>query len=231
MHKDDKYAEFVEHPRFGRGPRITGLDPDADDWNVNVRGIGFLCEKKKIRMHEKLVGKVDDFTRDLLTRSDAFIPGTALKADRARQHSPVPYTHYYDLERKCRDCKRPFIFFAEEQKHWYETLGFDNGANAVRCPQCRKNNQALVRRLRRYEVLLKQTPRTEAETLELAECAITLLENGAFATTLCQRIRSFLKKVPEPGDLLRKHGELRQRLVDFEKATVASPSPKAKPNS
>ena len=44
----------------------------------------------------------------------------------------VPVTHYYDVTRTCRDCDRPFIFFAQEQKHWYEQLGLPLEADCAR---------------------------------------------------------------------------------------------------
>ena len=40
--------------------------------------------------------------------------------------------------KKCRDCQRGFIFFAVEQKYWFEDLGFYVDADCVRCPECRK---------------------------------------------------------------------------------------------
>ncbi len=87
----DKYADFVEHPRYGRGPRHTGLNPQ------------------------------DNFTQGVYlgwhSPEGQRIPETAVAADTTKQVSkPVAVSHYYDLKRKCRDCNRMFIFFADEKK-------------------------------------------------------------------------------------------------------------------
>jgi hypothetical protein len=53
---------------------------------------------------------------------------TAVAADVSRQiFTTMPVTHYFDVKRVCRGCQRPFLFFADEQKHWYEELGFSIG--------------------------------------------------------------------------------------------------------
>jgi len=106
----ETYDSFVEHPRYGKRPKLTGLNPRHDD-----EGVWLNPELS------------DDYR----------IPGTAIQADLSRQ-TPATYqvTHYFDVKRFCRDCHRRFIFFAEEQKHWYEELGFPLQADAARCPLC-----------------------------------------------------------------------------------------------
>ena len=95
----DEYATYIEHPRYGRRPRITGMNPET------VYGGDVFIHwhsSKKCR-----------------------IPNTAILADLSQQTpATVPVTHYYDVKRHCLDCGRSFLFFAEEQKHWYEVLGF-----------------------------------------------------------------------------------------------------------
>src|SRR5690242_18136380 len=109
------YEQFVVHPRYGRGPRITGLNPD--------RGFGA----------SHFVWWSSASTR---------VPFTAVVADSKRQQpSCVPVTHYFDERRVCVDCHRPFLFFADEQKHWYEELGFTVNSECVRCVPCRKREQ------------------------------------------------------------------------------------------
>ena len=34
--ESDRFAEFVEHPRYGREPRVTGLNPQPHDKGVNL---------------------------------------------------------------------------------------------------------------------------------------------------------------------------------------------------
>src|SRR5262249_1916680 len=126
------------------------------------------------------------------------IPGTAIAADLSRQTpATVPVTHYYDIDKVCRDCGRKFIFFAEEQKHWYEELGFPLEAEAIRCPPCRKRLQRIGRIRKRYEQLFPLHLRTLEETLEMADCCLTLVEEGVFHLRQTERVRMLLKRVQE----------------------------------
>lgn len=93
------YANFVKHPRYGRQPRFTGLNPQT-----NFDSHTFL------HWHSPQSCRIDN---------------TAIVADLDKQvAATVPVTHYYDVERQCRDCNQMFIFFAAEQKYWYEELQF-----------------------------------------------------------------------------------------------------------
>ena len=111
-----KYADYVEHPRFGKEPRLTGLDvTDLPDGTV-------YCH-----WHSPVGVRV---------------PGTAVAADVTRQRrATVHVTHYYDAKRVCRQCERPFLFFADEQKYWYEELAFPLEADCLECPPCRKDDR------------------------------------------------------------------------------------------
>src|SRR5262245_24947594 len=92
---DDAEVTYVEHPRWGSRPRRTGLDVT----------------------HIRYGGDAILRWQDSPARGVRVIRGTAVAADLERQ-SPgtIPVTHYYDLERRCRDCGRLFLFFALEQK-------------------------------------------------------------------------------------------------------------------
>jgi hypothetical protein len=108
------FRDFVTHPRYGQGPRITGLDPQDGPETAGV----FL------HWH---------------SREGVRIPDTAIPADLSRQTpATCAVTHYFDSKRQCADCGEPFIFYADEQKHWYEELGFGLDADCVRCVVCRK---------------------------------------------------------------------------------------------
>src|SRR5262245_55821329 len=86
----DEYASYVEHPRFGRGPRLTGLNPT--------------------RAHTS-------FAHLLNPGHGKPIPSTAIEANPDRQAPRAGgVAYYWDFRRVCVDCARPFIFFAEEQK-------------------------------------------------------------------------------------------------------------------
>lgn len=164
-----KYDDFVEHPRYGRAPRITGLNPQTDlatghpylHWNATAR-----------------------------------IPNTAVEADLSRQsRATVAITHYYDVERTCRDCRRPFIFFALEQKHWYEELGLPLEADCVRCVPCRKRQHGIAAQRERYEELFHVENRSPDEDLEMADCCVALIEAGVFHHRQTERVRALLKRV------------------------------------
>ena len=186
-----KYADYVEHPRFGRYPQITGLNPESNlttgqpflHWNATDR-----------------------------------IPNTALEADVSRQ-SPamVPVTHYYDVKRTCRDCDRPFIFFAQEQKHWYEELGLPLEADCVRCVPCRKRQQGIALKRERYEELFHVRERTPAERLEMVECCLSLIEEGIFHRRQTQRVRELLKQVEAHAEMADVAKALRRRLAALER--------------
>ena len=204
------YADFVEHPRFGRGPRFTDIRP-----------------------REKPVGY-----RLTTYISDNSIGGTAIEADLKRQaFSPVPVLYYFDLKRDCVECGRPFIFFAEEQKYWYETLGFVLDADCIRCIDCRNRQHGLEGQRRRYEELFHCDCRTIDENLEMAECSLTLMEEGTFHLRQNERVRMLLNRLADDRDETteRRYNEIQRRLLRIETGQRGeqshAPEPKAGPVS
>ncbi len=164
----DKYAQYVTHPRYGQRPRVTGLNP-KEDYGGDV----FLhwASPKECR-----------------------IPNTAIPANRSRQApATVPVTHYFDVKRKCRDCGKPFIFFAEEQQYWYEELDFGLESDCVRCVPCRKRQQGIGYKRERYEELFHIADRTIDQNLEMADCCLALVEEAVFYRRQLQRARMLLK--------------------------------------
>lgn len=172
MAATDEYAGFVAHPRYGQRPRITGLNPETD----------YATGKPFLHWHSP---------------EECRIPNTAIPADLSRQSpATVPVTHYFDVKRQCRDCDRLFIFFAEEQKYWYEELGFPLESDCVRCIDCRKKQQGLEQKRYRYEELFHVSGRTIAQDLEMADCCLSLVEGSVFNKRQLQRVRMILKKLP-----------------------------------
>lgn len=205
----EDYAEYVDHPRFGKAPRFTGLDPNPDSPDVHLHWNTHFLSQSQLRMIERALGWrptiPDDGTR--------MVQGTAIEADLSRQFpATVPVTHYYDIDKVCQDCGHRFIFFAEEQKHWYEQLGFPLEAEAVRCPLCRKRLQHIARAREGYERLFHFPSRTVEETLEMAECCLTLVEEGVFHERQTERVRMLLKSVPEERQSERRFADLSTRL-------------------
>ena len=170
----DKYAHFVVHPRYGQGPRITGLNPTED------------------------LGRTDFHWH---SGDGVRVPNTAIQADLSRQSPPtVQVTHYFDATRECRDCGKPFLFFAEEQRHWYEELGFPLESDCVQCVRCRKRQQGLARTRARYEELFHLAARTTDQQFEIAECCLSLVEAGMFHLRQLEHVRAFLKSLPSELD-------------------------------
>lgn len=121
------------------------------------------------------------------------IPNTAVRANTARQlTATVAVTHYFDLDRICRDCQQPFIFFAYEQKYWYEELGLRLEADCIRCVPCRKRHRKIADARRRYEVLFHIPEKTAEQALEMADCCLQLISDGVFTQKQTERIRMLL---------------------------------------
>jgi hypothetical protein len=137
------------------------------------------------------------FFFSILVSSD--IPNTAIKADVDRQKfRSVPKAHYFDERRVCRDCRRKFIFFAEEQKYWYEEIGFPIEATAVRCVECRNIQQGIGRLASRYVELMGWPNRTTEQSLEMAACCLSLIESGTFNRRQTSHVRQILNTT-SPG--------------------------------
>ena len=184
----DDYAGFVVHPRYGRRPRLTGLDPIPDLRDGSV----FL------HWHSP---------------AGVRVPYTAIAADLTRQPpATVPITHYFDAKRQCRDCQRPFLFFAEEQQYWYEELGFALESDCVRCSECRRAQRGLEQLRERYADLLHVRERTPEQELELAEACLTLVEAGVSGVRPLERVRAILKRLPQD-----RVAALRERLAQLER--------------
>ena len=186
----DEYANYVDHPRFGRRPHVTGLNPESDfttgqpflHWNATDR-----------------------------------IPNTAIEADLSRQsRATVAVTHYYDVRRTCRDCGRPFIFFAQEQKHWYEELGLPLEADCVRCVPCRRRQHGIAAKRERYEELFHVPARSAEEHLEMADCCLSLIEADIFDPRQTAHVRELLKRADALSGPTESSMQLRARLTAVE---------------
>lgn len=214
--KTDKYAQFADHPRYGRRPNVTGLNPSPMDRDVNLHW-NATTHKEIVARYKAIVGKdwpYGDFSRycDRTKR----IPNTAIAADLSRQTpATVPVTHYFDLERECRDCGRRFIFFAQEQKYWYEQLGFGLKSDCVRCVDCRKQHQGIARHREIYESLFHVAKRTDKQSLEMADACLWLIEHHVFTTRQTERVRMLLNSIPDGADSRKRsrYSDLVNRVV------------------
>jgi hypothetical protein len=191
--RDDHYTSFVEHPRYGKRPILTGLNPPE------CPGTTFF------HWHSPKTCR---------------IAGTALKADTTRQlKATYQVSHYFDVERICKSCGRGFIFFAQEQKHWYEELGFGLDADCKRCCACRKKLQFIARKRKRYEELFHDSARGLDEDRELIDCCLTLIEEAVFHPRQTEHVRMLLNRMPAERRSDSVVVEFTQRLHDIEKRT------------
>ncbi len=228
-HNTDKYSEFVDHPRYGRRPRITGLNPNPTDRGVHLHW-NTTTHEEIVAQYEAAIGKKWPYGDWSSYSETKRIPNTAIIADLSRQTpATIPVTHYFDLERICLDCKKPFIFFAAEQKHWYEELGFGLESDCVRCVECRKRQQGISRQRERYETLFHVESRTEEQTLQMADACLSLIKSGIFSARQTERVRMLLNSIPEDAHIrgTARFTDLIGRLHAAEKKNDDSaPSPK-----
>ncbi|PKN96854.1 MAG: hypothetical protein CVU43_18600 [Chloroflexi bacterium HGW-Chloroflexi-5] len=112
-----------------------------------------------------------------------------------------------------------FIFFAEEQKHWYEELGFGLDSDCVRCVNCRKRQQGIAIARERYEELFHIHERSVEENLEMAACCLTLIESNTFSRARAQQVRSLFNRIrrQRSEDASRLLIDLTSRLHAIEK--------------
>ncbi|MGH1541328.1 MAG: zinc-ribbon domain containing protein [Arenicella sp.] len=142
---------YVDHPRFGKQPIYSGARYTEDE----IRSAHWRY------------------------RDESFFPETAIRADTTKQNiSMSAITIYVDIEKQCRDCNRWFLFFAQEQKFWFEELQFYVDVTCVKCIECRKKEQSIKHRMHQYEALVKNENRTAKETLELKQLALELFQLG-----------------------------------------------------
>jgi hypothetical protein len=69
--------------------------------------------------------------------------GRAILADPAKQLycDWPPYLAYFDTTHECADCHDDFVFSKEEQRFWYEELGFWVQSRPKQCSNCRRKRR------------------------------------------------------------------------------------------
>lgn len=153
----DLPSGLVASPRYGAVPIPSGLSiPEAE-----IRA-GFWA----------------------LRDEGVIFPQTVLRADPSRQNYTLyPRRYYVDMLRDCRDCGRPFIFFAQEQQHWFEVLRFYVDADCVRCSECSAARRAARRAAKqgpftRYARAMSAAELSPEALRTLVDDATDLLEAG-----------------------------------------------------
>jgi len=132
--------------------------------------------------------------------SARIFPQTALRADVSVQlYTIYPRPYYVDMLKSCNDCSRAFIFYAREQRYWYETLGFYIDADCVRCVECRRKQHAVKRHMVRYTELQARDSLSRKEMMHFVDDCIFLFQEGKLKKiSLLGKVKNAaLKQIPE----------------------------------
>lgn len=142
---------YAKHPRFGDAPIPS-------KYNYSIEDI----EKS----HWRYSG--------LHYFKDTAIPANIEK----QNYSIYPRSLYVDIAERCVACSRRFIFFAEEQKYWFETLDFYVDAHCTKCFDCRLKANEVKALLARYQALVNKQDRNTVESKELKQIALEVYQLG-----------------------------------------------------
>lgn len=149
--KKFKPNQYVVHPRFGNESILSR----------------FVFSKEEIEKTHWRYKKVK------------FFPESVIPADISKQNYALyPRKFYVDIEEQCTVCKRLFLFFALEQKHWFEELGFYVDAECTRCIDCRIKDHEIKNLQMLYQDLILKENRSAEETKKLKQAALELYQMG-----------------------------------------------------
>ncbi|MBC7819129.1 MAG: zinc-ribbon domain containing protein [Planctomycetaceae bacterium] len=122
---------------------------------------------------------------------------SAVKADISRQNFSVcPRYWYIDATFRCPRCSSNFCFSAEEQRRWYEELGFYVDSQAKHCDACRRDLRKLKERRQEYD-------RHIATALQSDDCAFKQ-RLVAVIDELCERGTDLPEKMHENRRILAR---------------------------
>ncbi|WP_165734794.1 zinc-ribbon domain containing protein [Pseudoalteromonas sp. C8] len=104
-----------------------------------------------------------------------YFPNTVILADIKKQNYAIdPRTLYVDIEEKCESCSKAFIFFAQEQQYWFETLRFWVDSHCTHCFECRRHARYILTLRKRYDMLTSLANKTSGEKTQRKELGNTL---------------------------------------------------------
>jgi len=170
-------AELVPHPHYGRSPQLNG---------VPLKDAAAFC------LYEY--------------QASWTFPTTRIVAIPSRQnYSVMPWTDYFDVLRKCRDCSRWFVFFAKEQQYWFEELQFFVDSTCVRCAECRRQQRHRKEAQRRYAEMLAEPSPDAAQLTQLLTNTLYLWKEGVL-----HRQHQLDKVITKVAEMLPSHELLEQ---------------------
>jgi hypothetical protein len=107
------------------------------------------------------------------------MPRYAVRGDVRKQNlcfaCHAPQYFYVDQHKVCIQCGQDFVFSADEQKFWFETLGFYGTSVAIRCQDCRRKKRSensLNQQIAIAKKGLKKNSKDPALLLDLAEAIV-----------------------------------------------------------
>ncbi|WP_165740091.1 zinc-ribbon domain containing protein [Pseudoalteromonas sp. Z1A6] len=104
-----------------------------------------------------------------------YFPNTVILADIKKQNYAIyPRALYVDIEEKCGTCSKAFIFFAQEQQYWFETLRFWVDSHCTHCFECRRHARYILTLRKRYDMLTSLANKTSGEKTQGKELGNTL---------------------------------------------------------
>ena len=77
-----------------------------------------------------------------------------------------PYLAYVDQDKVCEKCQEDYVFRKEEQKYWYETLGFWVQSKPKHCSKCRQEVREEKNLNNELSILLKDKEKLTIQEME-----------------------------------------------------------------
>lgn len=183
----NKYDDFAEHQWYGKRPLFTDLKPKMTT--------------------------ADQFALPTRCGGNKRVEGTAVAADMSKQSKRSYSVKYYmDEIHQCVDCRRQFIFFAREQKYWFEELQMPIEVIGRRCFECRNTARKPKAEMKQYAVLKHLNDPTLEEVKFMASFCLSQLEAEVFHQNQIQTLRAYLNKLEKMND---DDGETTRFIVDF----------------
>jgi hypothetical protein len=171
--KQPESDQLVPHPQYGGHAKVSGYSVDV----ATLRKSHWQYAKATIYPESAIPARTE-----------------------LQKFASVARTWYVDILKTCVDCRRQFIFFAEEQRYWYEELQFDIGSDCVRCPECRKSARELKRRHKRYSALISRKDLGVEDLVVLISDILYLSSEGVHMNERnVRRVKNYAVKVM-PGD-------------------------------
>jgi tetratricopeptide (TPR) repeat protein len=138
----------------------------------------------RVRLRRRSRVELDGRTYEWWEYDPTFVPETpayAVPGDPFKQvfcpAHQIPKYFYLDEGRACVQCGNDFVFTANEQRFWYETLKFNIDTVAIRCTRCRRGRRqqrAVNAQVAAARAAVALTPESPTGYLDLAESLVRL---------------------------------------------------------